>query len=115
MNGITLKPPAEALEAARASVLQRLGVGVVVVEDEATAKQEMVAMLAETAVIGLDIETTPRWVYRAEAEAALDPIKARQSIALARAVQTNGAIMAHASRRAPFRSRPLGLFTSFEA
>jgi hypothetical protein len=45
-------------------VLQRLGVGVVVVEDEATAKQEMVAMLAETAVI--DVKSSKMKLFRCE-------------------------------------------------
>ena len=55
---------------------RRLGVDVVVVGDEATAEREITALLAETAVIGLDIETAPRREYAADAGAALDPLKA---------------------------------------
>ena len=57
-------------------LLRRLGVEVDLIDDEATAEREITALLAETAVIGLDIETAPRREYAADAEAALDPLKA---------------------------------------
>ena len=53
-----------------------LGVEVVPVGDEATVEREIATLLAETAVIGLDIETAPRREHVTDAEAALDPLKA---------------------------------------
>jgi DNA polymerase-1 len=72
---IALLRPTQDGQTTSLDLLRQLGAEVVLIESEATATQEISALLAETAVIGLDIETAPRRAYRAEPEAALDPLK----------------------------------------
>jgi DNA polymerase-1 len=73
---IALLRSAEKEQESSSDLSRRLGVEVVLVGDEATAEREIAALLAQAAVIGLDIETTPRREHLADAEAALDPLKA---------------------------------------
>jgi DNA polymerase I len=58
------------------ALLRRLGVEVVLIEDEETAEREISALVAQSEVIGLDIETAARPEHSNNVEAALDPLKA---------------------------------------